>query len=120
MLVSAAAFGLLIAAFAVSRSFPLSLALLFLGGLTSSVYLNLGMTTLQIMVPNELRGRVMGVWSLTWVLSALGGLPAGLIAEWFGVQVAVAVGALSVTAFAVALLVTVPSLRTSQPAPQPS
>ncbi len=120
MLVAAAAFGLLIAGFAMSRSFPLSLALLFLGGLASSIYLNLGMTTLQILVPNELRGRVMGVWSLTWVLSALGGLPAGLIAEWFGVQVAVAVGALSVTAFAVTLLVTVPSLRTSRPAPQPS
>jgi MFS family permease len=112
MLVSAAVFGLLIAAFAVSRSYPLSLALLFLSGVASSVYLNLGMTTLQVLVPNELRGRVMGVWSLTWVLSSAGGLPAGLLAEWFGAPAAIAIGALSVTAFALALLAAVPSLRT--------
>ncbi len=111
MLGSAAAFGMLIAAFAWSTSFVLSLALLGAAGFASSIYLNLGMTTLQVLVPNELRGRVMGVWSLTWVLSALGGLPAGLLAEWLGVQAAVALGALSVTAFALALLVGAPSLR---------
>jgi MFS family permease len=111
MLLSAAAFGLLIAAFAASRSMPLTLALLFGGGFTSSVYLNLGMTSLQILVPNELRGRVMGVWSMTWFLSSVGGLPAGLVAEWLGAPMSVALGALSVTAFALALLVTVPSLR---------
>ncbi|MFN8639964.1 MAG: hypothetical protein U0360_11075 [Dehalococcoidia bacterium] len=55
----------------------------------------------------------MGVWSLTYVLSSLGGLPAGLLAEWFGVQVAVAVGALSVSAFALVLLVGAPALRRS-------
>lgn len=117
MLIAAAAFGVLIAGFAASRSFPLSLALLFLGGVTSSIYLNLGMTTLQILVPNELRGRVMGVWSLTWVLAGAGGLPAGLLAEWFGAPVAVAVGALSVAAFALSLLATVPALRALRVAP---
>ncbi|MEZ4503412.1 MAG: MFS transporter [Dehalococcoidia bacterium] len=111
MLVAAAIFGLLIAAFAASRAFPLSLGLLFLGGFASSVYLNLGMTTLQLLVPNELRGRVMGVWSLTWVLASAGGLPAGLLAEWLGAPWAVALGALSVTGFALTLLATVPSLR---------
>jgi hypothetical protein len=69
------------------------------------------MTSLQILVPNELRGRVMGVWSMTWFLSSVGGLPAGLVAEWLGAPMSVALGALSVTAFALALLVTVPSLR---------
>jgi len=111
MLVAAAIFGLLIAGFAASRSFPLSLGLLFLGGFASSVYLNLGMTTLQLLVPNELRGRVMGVWSLTWVLASAGGLPAGLLAEWLGAPWAVALGALSVSGFALTLLATVPSLR---------
>jgi MFS family permease len=111
MLIAAAMFGVLIALFAASRSLPLSIALLFLGGATSSIYLNLGMTTIQILVPNELRGRVMGVWSLTWVLAGAGGLPAGLMAEAFGAPVAVAAGALSVTVFALGLLATVPALR---------
>lgn len=120
MLISASVFGLLIAGFAASRSFPLSLGLLFLGGFASSVYLNLGMTTLQLLVPNELRGRVMGVWSLTWVLASAGGLPAGLLAEWLGASWAVAIGSLSVSAFALALLVAVPSLRGLRtPAPAP-
>lgn len=116
MLVAAAAFGGLIALFAVSRVFPLSLALLFAGGFASSVYLNLGMTTLQLLVPNELRGRVMGIWSLTWVLASAGGLPAGLVAEWLGAPWAVALGALSVSGFALTLLATVPSLRSLRPA----
>jgi MFS family permease len=119
MLFAAAAFGALIALFAASRVFPLSLAMLFLGGFASSVYLNLGMTTLQLLVPNELRGRVMGIWSLTWVLASAGGLPAGLLAEWLGAPWAVALGALSVTGFALALLATVPSLRSLR-APEPA
>jgi MFS family permease len=111
MLVSAAAFGLFIAAFAASRSLPLSLVLLFAGGFTSSVYLNIGMTALQLQVPDELRGRVMGVWSMTWFLASVGGLPASLVAQWWGAPVAVALGALSVTAFAVVLMVAAPALR---------
>jgi predicted MFS family arabinose efflux permease len=111
MLLAAAAFGVLIALFAASRSLPLSLVLLFLGGATSSIYLNLGMTTLQVLVPNELRGRVMGVWSLTWVLAGAGGLPAGLMAAAFGAPIAVAAGALSVSVFAIILLASVPELR---------
>jgi len=111
MLLSAALFGIVIAGFALSRSVPLSLALLFVGGYVSSVYLNIGLTALQMLVPDELRGRVMGVWSMTYFLSAIGGLPAGLIAARWGAPAAVAFGALSVTAFALALYVTVPSLR---------
>jgi MFS family permease len=111
MLVAATAFGLLIAGFAASRSIPLSLVLLFGGGFASSVYLNIGMTALQILVPDQLRGRVMGVWSMTYFLGSVGGLPAGIAAQYLGAPMAVALGALSVSVFAVALMVTVPSLR---------
>lgn len=117
MLVAAAAFGLLIAGFAASRTMTLSLALLFAAGGASAVYLNIGMTTLQVLVPDELRGRVMGVWSMTYFLGSVGGLPAGIVAAWLGAPMSVALGALSVTAFAIALLATVPTLRSlSRPA----
>lgn len=112
MLVAAACFGLLIAAFAASRSLALSMTLLFGAGAASAVYLNIGMTTLQVLVPDELRGRVMGVWSMTYFLGSVGGLPAGLVAAWLGAPMSVALGALSVTAFALTLLITVPTLRT--------
>jgi MFS family permease len=111
MLFSAALFGLLIAAFAASRLMPVSLVLLFLAGFSSSVYLNLGMTMLQVLVPDEMRGRVLGVWGMTWYLSAVGGFVAGGIAELLGAPWAVALGALSVTGFAVSLFLVVPSLR---------
>jgi MFS family permease len=122
MLVAATAFGLLIAGFAASRSIPLSLVLLFGGGFASSVYLNIGMTALQILVPDELRGRVMGVWSMTYFLGSVGGLPAGIAAQYLGAPMAVALGALSVSVFAVALMVTVPSLRrlTAEVPPSPA
>lgn len=121
MLIAAAAFGVLIAGFAASRTIGLSMALLFGGGLASAIYLNVGMTTLQVLVPDELRGRVMGVWSMTYFLGSVGGLPAGLVAAWLGAPIAVAAGGLSVTAFALALLVSVPALRDlSRPAQAPS
>ena len=112
MVVSAALFGLWIAAFAMSRSLPLSMALLFASGFSSSIYLNLGMTTLQLLVPDSLRGRVLGVWSLTWFLSQLGGFIAASAAELFGTPLAVALGALSVAVFAIVVFIAYPQVRT--------
>jgi len=111
MLASAAAFGVLLAAFSASRSMPQSLVLLFLAGLLASVYLNLGMTTLQLRVPDALRGRVMAIWSFTWFLSAVGGLPASALAEWIGAPATVALGGMAVAGFAVALWLSSAELR---------
>jgi MFS family permease len=76
------------------------------------VYLNLGMTTLQVLVPDEMRGRVMGIWSMTWFLSAIGGFVAGAMAEVLGVPWTVAVGGLSVAGFAALLFTASGELRT--------
>ena len=111
MIGAAVLFGIWIAAFAGSRSLPLSMVLLFGGGFVSSVYLNLGMTTLQLMVPDELRGRVMGVWGLTWFLSSVGGFMAASFAELLGTQITVALGALLVSAFAAFIYLVSPELR---------
>ncbi len=117
MLASAAIFGLFIAGFAASRLFPLCLGFLFLAGFSSSLYLNLGMTLLQVHVPDILRGRVMAVWSMTWFLSSVGGLPAAGAAELIGTPLAVAIGALSVTGFAVCVYVGAGTLRRPVEAP---
>ena len=111
MLAAAAIYGLFIAAFAASREFERSAALLFCAGFCSSLYLNIGMTTLQVLVPDELRGRVMGVWSMTWFLTAVGGLPASFLAEWIGAPWTVTLGALSVTVFAALVFLLSPELR---------
>jgi hypothetical protein len=115
MVGAAVLFGLCIAAFAGSRSLALSMGLLFVGAFFSSVYLNLGMTTLQLLVPDALRGRVMGVWGLTWFLTSAGGFAAASIAEFLGAPFAVALGALSVSAFAVVVYLSFSELRNLAP-----
>lgn len=111
MLGAAGIFGAFIAAFSASRSLELSMALLFCAGFCSSLYLNIGMTLLQVLVPDRLRGRVMGVWSLTWFLQSIGGMPAAAVAEWIGAPLTVTLGALSVSGFAVLLLALSGELR---------
>ncbi|MBW2282567.1 MAG: MFS transporter [Deltaproteobacteria bacterium] len=112
MVGAALVFGLWIAAFTASRSLTLSMGLLFGGAFFASVYLNLGMTTLQLMVPDALRGRVMGIWGLTWFLSSAGGFFAATLAEFVGAPVAVAAGALTVSAFAAFVWVAFADIRT--------
>ncbi len=91
------------------------MGLLFSGAFFASIYLNLGMTTLQLLVPDDLRGRVMGVWGLTWYLSSAGGFVAASIAELLGTPVSVTIGALAVAGFAVLVYARVPEVRMIAP-----
>lgn len=58
-------------------------------------------TVLQARVPDNLRGRVISVYGLTWSLMPLGGLQAGSVASFFGTPVAVAAGGVVVAAYTV-------------------
>jgi sugar phosphate permease len=50
-------------------------------------------TVLQTIVPDEMRGRVMGVWSLAFgAMIPLGSLEAGALAHWLGTPFALAFG----------------------------
>jgi len=62
----------------------------------SSVFLVSSMTVLQIKVPDAIRGRVMGIHSITFSMISLGGLAAGALAAQFSAPVAVVIGALVV------------------------
>ncbi len=62
----------------------------------SSVFLVSSMTVLQLKVPDKLRGRVMGIHSITWSMIALGGLIAGALASKFSAPIAVVIGAVIV------------------------
>ena len=84
-------------------SFPLSLVFLFFAGVSTSVYMITIMSTLQLMVPNELRGRVMGIYGMTWSLLPVGAMQAGAIAEYTSAPLAVAVGGGAVILFAVVM-----------------
>ncbi len=108
-------FGILVAAFSMTRSLAPGMGLLCLAGLVQSLYLNLAMTALQLMVPDELRGRVMAVWTVTFFLIMVGGFVAGSAATLLGTPTAIALGSLAVSAFALAVYLFVPELRRLSP-----
>ena len=99
-----AMFGISVAAFALTSqfigSFPLALVLMFIMGTASSTYMIAIMSSLQILTPDNMRGRVMGFYGMTWSIMPLGAFQAGAIAEFVGVPVAVAMGGALVTLFA--------------------
>ena len=107
----AVTFGLLIMVFAFSRSYPLSLALAFFLGVSSQLYMTTINTILQVNLPDQLRGRVMGIFGLTWDLMPVGGMIAGAIAEFAGAPVAVGFGGLMVAAMAAFVAIALPNIR---------
>jgi MFS family permease len=85
MLVSGLVFSMCLIFFAISPSFILGLALLFISGVTSTVFSTIISTFIQLAVPNEMRGRVMSLYTVTLIgLPSLGALSSGALAEWLG------------------------------------
>jgi MFS family permease len=107
-----ACFGLLLLGFALSRGFLLSVALLVLTGGAMIVNNALSNTTLQTLVPDGLRGRVMGFYAFVFVgLAPLGAFQVGALSERIGTPAAVALGG-AATTLAVAIAAwRVPELR---------
>jgi len=104
-------FGILLITFAASKSFALSLALAFALGIASQFYMTTISTVLQVNLPNELRGRVMGIYGLAWELMPVGGMIAGTIAEFAGAPVAVGFGGFMVAGMALLIAIFYPSIR---------
>jgi MFS family permease len=103
--------GILLIAFAFSRWYTPSLGLIALVGFFNQVYMTNVQISLQTLVPDRLRGRVMGIYGLTWSLSPLGGLQAGFVANFVGVPLAVTIGGLVILGFAVFIAVSSSRLR---------
>ncbi len=74
------------------------------------------------MIPDEYRGRVLGLYAIVWGIMPLSGTQAAAIARVTGVPVAVALGGLLITVLALAALAspTIRGLRQGEPAESPS
>jgi len=95
-----------------SRSAPLSLAALALTGLGFITQMAGTMTLLQGLCPNELRGRVMGLFSTLFVgTTPFGALLYGLVAHRAGVAPTLAGGAVAALLVGVLYHLEVPRLR---------
>ena len=98
--------------FALSRSIWLSLGLLFLVGVGWVMQTTLTNTLLQITSPDNLRGRVMSVYSMLFQgMWRVGSMGAGLIAALISAPFAVGLGAALALAYGVLTAIRRPNLR---------
>jgi MFS family permease len=85
MLYAVAGFGLVTIVFGLSRNYFLSLAMLFLAGAFDNISVLVRHTLVQILTPDEMRGRVSAVNNVFINASnELGGLESGVTAAIFG------------------------------------
>jgi MFS family permease len=102
-------FSAALALFAFTRNLYLGTLLLAIVGFGIVLYFSTSNTVLQSIVPDEMRGRVMGIWTLIFGgMIPLGSLQAGLMADFLGTPATMAIGALIC---ALAALVTLNVIR---------
>ncbi|MBE0415762.1 MAG: MFS transporter [Dehalococcoidia bacterium] len=111
LLVLALGFGVMLALFGISNSYPLSLALLVGVGIGSSGYFAVNNTLIQSNITNEVRGRVMGIYMMTFALMPLGTFLLGAVVEEIGASLTVAGSGAIVVIFVLAMAILRPTLR---------
>lgn len=111
LLVLALGFGVTLVGFGLSESYVLSLALLVAVGLSSTGYMTLNATLIQMNVTPGMLGRVMSIYMLTIALMPMGAMPLGALGDLIGVGTAVAGGGVIVFLFGLAVLFLRPNLR---------
>lgn len=104
LLMGAAGLGVSLIVFSRAPLFGFALAVLLPVGFCNTFYLTQINSLLQHNVPDQLRGRVMSLYSLCFNLAPLGGLLAGAMAAAVDARFAVMVGGAIVAANAVLLL----------------
>jgi MFS family permease len=109
---AAAAFGVSLVLFAVSNSFWLSVALLIPVGYAVMLQMSSSNTLIQAMVPDELRGRAMAMYTMMFMgMAPLGSLFAGALADKIGAPWTVGIGGVGAFIAALVFMHYLPSLR---------
>lgn len=94
LLVMTVLYGVPIVGVALSRTLWITLPMLFLAGVLGAAFMSGNNALIQHRVSDDVRGRVMGAYMLTWGLMPLGSLPMGVIGDRVGIPIAVATGAM--------------------------
>jgi len=103
------------------QSFSLALVFVFIIGLSSSIYMLSAISSIQLNVPHEFRGRIMGIYTITYSIVSLGGLYSGLVGgyvdrlldiEHIGVPISIGLGGVIVVIGSVFLYLYNKSLKT--------
>jgi predicted MFS family arabinose efflux permease len=97
---------------AISSSFLLTSIMLLLIGFSFVLQNALANTLIQLITPDDMRGRVMGVYSMMFqVMMRLGGLQAGVVADWVSAQFSLGIGAVISLVFGIYVAVRYPGVR---------
>jgi MFS family permease len=86
---------------------------LLIGGFASAVFLAVNNTLVQLNVDDQVRGRVLGIYGLTWGLMPVGTLPAGAIADAYGAPAAMITLAVTALILIAVVAIRFPTLRRS-------
>ena len=101
LLTVVAIYGVSIVVFGLSRWLPLSLAALAVGGFVDMISMNIRATTVALVTPNELRGRVNAV-EMVFISASneLGAFESGVVASLVGTVTGVVAGGIATVAIA--------------------
>jgi len=105
------AFCALLAAFCWIPRFWPALGLLFVANIFAAVFGTLNSTAIQLLIPDDVRGRISSFLMMSFSLPLLGVLPVSYAAREFGVQLAVSGAALLAMIFAALFCALSPTLR---------
>ncbi len=112
LLWAVAIFGLATIAFGISRSFWLSFIMLFICGAVDNISVIVRHTLVQLLTPDEKRGRVSAVNSLfIGTSNELGGFESGTVAHWFGPVFSVVSGGMGTILVVIAVALIWPEIR---------
>jgi len=101
----AAAWAACLTAFALTRSYPVALVVLFFAGFFELSFGSMAQTIVQTHAPDTLRGRVLGLYSMSSAgLRAFSGLTVGLAGSVVSVHTSLAIAATAFGCIAIALL----------------
>jgi predicted MFS family arabinose efflux permease len=97
-------------------NYYLALLVLALAGWGMLLFFSTTNTLLQTSASDEMRGRVMGIWTLVFGgTTPLGGLEAGMVSHYLGVRWAVTIGAVVCAAAALVVWLRLRQKGTTQP-----
>jgi MFS family permease len=111
MMLAAFAFSFFLFLFALSPWYLLAMPLVFLANVFANYYSALNNIAIQMLVPDEVRGRVSSFLMMSFSLPLLGTLPVAAVAELVGAPAAVAGASVIAVLVALVFYVASPSLR---------
>ena len=94
-----------LAAFAMSSVYLLSLALLFVAGFVELSFSSMAQTLVQLQAPEAMRGRVIGVYSMSaFGMRTVSGVTVGIVGGWIGIHSSLALSAIVLLVLVLGLL----------------